>query len=188
MPIFFAPRDYQRFIDAMAYYQIQEQKPRYSLFNPEMQSLNKENKLVEIVAYCLMPNHFHFLLKQCMDTGITEFLRKLTNSYGKYLNMKNKRVGPLFQGRFKSVHVETNEQLLHLSRYIHLNPIVSYITKEIESYPWSSYREYVLNPAGLCSKSIVLEQFKTSQDYKEFVDDQEDYGKELEYIKHHLLD
>lgn len=187
-PIFITPRDYKRFLGTIVYYQKHEQKPRYSFYNPTFHNLISDTKLVDIVAYCLMPNHFHFLLKQLMDGGVTEFLRKLTNSYTKYFNIKNKRIGPLFQGRFKSVHIETNEQLLHLSRYVHLNPVVSYVTNEIETYIWSSYREYVLGLPGLCSKSIILEQFKTLEDYKNFVLDQEDYGKQLEYIKHHLLD
>lgn len=90
-----------------------------------------------------MPNHFHLLLQQIRDGGITEFISKLTNSYTRYFNIRNKRIGPLFQGEFKAVHVETDEQLIHLSRYIHLNPIVSYITKKLESYQWFSYLEYL---------------------------------------------
>ena len=136
-----------------------------------------------------MPNHFHYLLQQKVDGGITEFVSKISNSYTKYFNTKNERVGPILQGEFKSVLVETDEQLIHLSRYIHLNPLVSYLTDNLESYPWSSHPEYVgINRTSFCSKDIILKQFKSSEDYKQFVLDQEDYGRKLERIKHQTLD
>ena len=84
-----------------------------------------------------MPNHFHLLLKQTIDNGISHFLSKFTNSYTKYFNTKYNRVGPVFQGVFKSVHIESDEQLMHLSRYIHLNPVVSAVVEKqnLLSYP-----------------------------------------------------
>lgn len=171
------------------YYLIDGPKPRFSIFSPTTQLLNAEKRIVEIVCYCLMPNHFHFLLQQKRDGGITEFASKLTNSYTKYFNIKNRRVGPLFQGEFKSVYIETNEQLLHLSRYIHLNPLVDYVTKYLENYKWSSYIEYINSSInGACQKDIILNQFKSHNDYKQFVLNWEDYGKKLEAIKHQLLD
>jgi putative transposase len=98
-------------------------------------------------------------------------------------------VGPLLQGDFKAVHVDTNEQLLHLSRYIHLNPLVGFVTRDLDFYRWSSYHEYVGNDTNeICDKKIILDQFKSKEDYKQFVLDQEDYGKQLEIIKHQLLD
>lgn len=136
-----------------------------------------------------MPNHFHFLLQQKREGGITEFISKLSNSYTKYYNIKHKRVGLLFQGEFKAVHVDDDEQLVHLSRYIHLNPIVSYATKDLETYTWSSYLEYIgASEAAFCNKEIVLGQFHGAHAYKKFVLDQKDYGMKLEAIKHQLLD
>ena len=189
MPIFNNSYDYSRFTKTTLYYLIDGPKPRFSIFSPTTQLLNAEKRIIEIVCYCLMPNHFHFLLQQKRATGITEFVSKLTNSYTKYFNIKNGRVGPLFQGEFKSVHIETNEQLLHLSRYIHLNPLVGYVTKYLESYKWSSYVEYT-NPSisEICRKDIILSQFKSLNDYRQFVLDWEDYGKKIETIKHQLLD
>lgn len=189
MRIFETATDHKRFIKVMRYYQLGTIKPRFSFFDPSKTRLNKDNKIVEIICYCLMPNHFHFLLKQISDGGVTEFVSKLSNSYTKYFNTKNKRTGPILQGEFKSVHVETDEQLIHLSRYIHLNPLVSFLTKDLNSYRWSSYKEYVgLDKAGIGYKKIVLGQFKSPKDYQSFVLDQEGYGKELEYLKHYLLD
>ena len=173
----------------MLYYLIEGPKPRFSIFSPTTTILDTTKKIVDIISYCLMPNHFHFLLRQTRKIGITEFVSKLSNSFTKYLNIKNNRIGPLLQGDFKAVHVETNEQLIHLSRYIHLNPLVGYVTKDLDNYRWSSYLEYI-NPSntGICDKKIILDQFKSKEDYKQFVLDQEDYGKKLEIIKHQLLD
>ncbi len=96
-----------------------------------------DNKSVEVVAYCLMPNHFHLLVKQVSEGGISKYLRQAINSYAKYFNTKYKRVGSLFQDMFRAVHIETDEQFIHVSRYIHLNPLVSYLVgkKELLSYP-----------------------------------------------------
>lgn len=189
MPVFNNTVDYRRFIKTMLYYRIENPKPRFSYFSPLNKLLNVNKKIVEIICYCLMPNHFHFLLRQIRNKGITEFISKLSNSYTKYFNIKNKRIGPLFQGEFKAIHIETNEQLLHLSRYIHLNPLVSYITKDLEKYQFSSYGEYVrMNNNDICCKEVIISQFKSIQDYRQFILDQEDYGKQLEKIKHQLID
>ncbi|KKS63974.1 hypothetical protein A3A14_00285 [Candidatus Daviesbacteria bacterium RIFCSPLOWO2_01_FULL_43_38] len=189
LPIFNGVADYRRFIKTLKYYQVEGPKPRLSLFMPMTTKLDWDKKIVEVICYCLMPNHFHLLLKQVKDGGITEFVGNLSNSYTRYYNTRHRRVGPILQGEFKSVLVESNEQLLHLSRYIHLNPLVSGFTKDLDSYQWSSYPEYLgLLPTGFCSMGIILDQFKTLLDYKKFVLDQASYGMELEFIKHHLLD
>ena len=189
MPIFYNFYDYSRLLKTMIYYQIDGPKPKFSHFTPLTKTLNTNNKIVDIVCYCFMFNHFHFLLRQKTEGGITEFVSKLSNSYTKYFNTKNKRVGPLLQGEFKSLHVEAEEGLIHLSRYIHLNPLVGYVTKNLNSYRWSSYLEYInVDQDGICAKEIILNQFPSSDSYKKFVLDQEDYGKKLEIIKHQLLD
>lgn len=154
-------------------------------------SLEKDEKLIEIVAFVLMPNHFHFLLKQNQDNGISKFASQFTNSYTRYFNTLNQRVGPLFQGVFKSVHVETDVQLIHLSRYIHLNPVVSNVVREDDllSYPWSSFSDYVGDGVSAqISTESILSHFKNPQGYKKFVFDQISYGKELEKIKHLIID
>lgn len=189
VPIFNNVTDYKRFLKSMLYYQIKGPKPRLSLFNPKTINFNSTKKIVNIICYCLMPNHFHLLLEQAEETGITEFLSRISNSYTKYFNIKNNRQGPLFQGEFKAIHIETTEQLLHVSRYIHLNPLVDYIIKSIEKYPWSSYSEYVgLNNFDICSKEFILGEFESLNGYELFVLNQEDYGKKLEMVKHQLID
>lgn len=189
MQIFNTSYDYIRFLKTMTYYSLEGPKPRFSIFSPTTSTINLSNRIVDIICYCLMPNHFHLLLKQLKDGGITEFMRKLSDSYTKYFNIKNSRVGPMLQGNFKSVHIEDNEQLLHVSRYIHLNPLVSHATLDLNKYRWSSYPGYVgIVKDGICATGIVLSQFKSKIDYQEFVLDQVNYVQELERIKHLTLD
>lgn len=189
--IFLKSRDYQRFRQTFYYYQFQGPKPKFANFaksqlTPFNPKLNI--KIVELVCYCLMPNHFHFLIRQLKDSGISTFMGQLTNSYTKYFNIKYGKIGPLFQGRFKSVRVETDEQLLHLSRYIHLNPIVSGLVNNLTDYQWSSLNDYLHSNSGMYSVGYVMEFFRGVNQYRQFVEDQVDYGRSLESIKHLTID
>jgi len=103
-------------------------------------------KNIQLLAYALMPNHFHFLFKQFSENAITEFMRRITNAYVQYFNNKYKRVGPLFQGRYKGVLVDKDDYFIYLSSYIHINPIELPKYSEIntlEDYPYSSYSDYI---------------------------------------------
>jgi len=152
--IFTNKRNYERARDLIRFYK-HKTRQRYSqvirltedIRNKILDEVYKSEKLIDILAYCLMPNHFHFLLKQNSEKGISTFVSNFTNAYTKYFNTKNQRLSPLFQGTFKAVLVESEEQLVHLSRYIHLNPVVSSVIREsdLDSYPWSSYPEYILD-------------------------------------------
>lgn len=199
-PTFFDNRDYQRFLNAFHYYQNREPPMKLSLFltssreNREkfMQSILKSDFLVDNISYCLMPTHFHFILRQLEDGGISHFISNLTNSYTRFLNTKQKRSGPFFQGRFKAVRIETNEQLLHVSRYVHLNPLTSFLVKnveDLENYFYSSFPEYLgKTKRELCQKEIVLGQYKTKESYSKFVLDQSGYQRELDLVKHLTLE
>ncbi|MDD5147206.1 MAG: transposase [Candidatus Daviesbacteria bacterium] len=189
--IFTQPRDYKRLFKTLFYYQFIGPKPSFSRFaKSDLNSFkpDPEKKLVEIICYCLMPNHFHFLVKQLKNNGISVFLSQISNSYTKYFNTKYARVGALFQGVFKSIRIETDEQLVHISRYIHLNPIVAGLTKDLNFYPWSSYHEYISGVGGICSVNQVLDLFPSSKEYQEFVEAQIDYGTTLEILKHRTID
>jgi putative transposase len=145
--------------------------------------------LVLILGYCLMPNHFHLIAKQLVDGGIQKFMRHSLNSYVRYYNTKYDRVGTIFQGKFKDKIIEDSEQLMHLSRYIHLNPFVSKIVDEPEKYPWSSYNQYLKNKKGrLCSPKIILELFDSTQKYRDFVDDYSEYARSLADLRDLILD
>lgn len=197
--IFSNGREFTRALKVFKYYQYDGLPIKFSKFltlseekQAEILLKNKipENKLVDIIAFCLMPNHFHFLLKQQKDNGILKFISNFTNSHTKYFNTKHERNGPLIQGPFKAVLVESDEQLIHLSRYIHLNPVASFTIKdsELKNYEWSSLKEYLGLEDGICQKEIVLGQFKSMDDYKNFVFDQITYLKELDKIKHLTLE
>jgi putative transposase len=197
-PTFYTKADYRQAMLALSYYRfVKPQIPlsRFKELENQKQedmlySLQNSAKHAEIIAFVFMPNHFHFLLKQTYDNGISKFLSQFTNSYTRYVNTMHERVGPLFQGLFKSVHVETEEQLLHLSRYIHLNPVVSNVIYEddIFSYPWSSLPEYFDSSHPLTSPESVLELCKSKEAYRAFLLDHVGYAKELAKIKHLTFD
>lgn len=194
-PIFLNRGDHLRMIEVANYYRFQRCPVKFSYFRRLsskervrlLEKMERESKkLVEVLCFCLMPNHIHFLLKQLVDGGVSKFMAKITNGYSHYFNVKNKRVGHLFQGNFGAVRMETEEQLIHVSRYIHLNPVTSYLIefKDLEKYEWSSYPEYLGVKKGFCSKQEVIGHFKNPESYKEFVADHVDYARELENIKH----
>ncbi len=198
-PVFLNKRDYQRFILTLSYYRFLNLPVKLSrlLQFPESQRNDllaelegKGKKLVEIISFVLMPNHFHLLLKQTANGGISTFMRLAVNSWTRYFNIKHNRPGSLFQGAFKAIHIESDEQLIHLSRYIHLNPLVTYIVKEKDflSYPWSSLPDYIEGKSQLVELETVLSHFSSPHAYKKFILDQIDYAKELEKIKHLILE
>jgi putative transposase len=185
-PIFADRRDYQRFLETVLYYQKIGSNLKFSSLKNEQGIIRDENrKLVEILSYCLMSNHFHFLLRQLTENGIVSFMMKISNSYTRYFNTRHQRIGHLFQGPYKAKRIETDEQLIHISRYIHLNPLASYVTKDLRNYEWSSYHEYIgVRTKTICSTEEVLNSFSSKGDYEQFVMDQADYAKKLEMIKY----
>lgn len=132
-----------------------------------------KNRTVELISFACMPNHFHLIVKELEEGGLSKYLQRIEIAYTKYFNIKYRRSGYLFQGPFQSIHIATNEQLLHLSAYIHKNPVKISAWKNKESeYPWSSYKYYLddkNNKNGLLALEIVLDQFKNSAEYKDFV-------------------
>jgi putative transposase len=198
--IFHAPRDYQRFYDTIHYYQLPAQPVKLSYFlkwrisdkNTLLQKTkNNPKKYISFYCYVFMPNHFHFLIKQLQENGISEFMRKIQNSYAKYINTRYKRTGGLFEGPFRAIRVKTQGQLLHLSRYIHLNPYTTRVVKtfsELTNYPWSSFSEYRKQITGICETDSVLSNFLSIKQYEQFCRDQADYQRELNYFRHLTLE
>ena len=129
----------------------------------------EKDKLVNFVCYCINPNHYHFLLEQVVDNGIEKFMQRLGNGYTKFFNNKYLRNGSLFQGRYKSVHIDSNEYLLHLSVYINLNNKVHQLGHSMSKSSWD---EYISGGNYLfCNKSIILNQFNNVKDYEVFAND-----------------
>ena len=142
-----------------------------SFLDPAILSKRKRKRLVKFIAYCLNPNHYHFILQQVTDGGISEFMKRLGGGYTWYFNHQNKRNGYLFQGIFKAKHINSNEYLLHLSAYVNLNDNVHKLGGATAKLNKSSRDEYVGKiEEDFCEKGIILEQFKNKHEYMEFAE------------------
>lgn len=157
--------------------------------------VEKRDLLVEILAFCFMPNHIHLLLRQIKDNGITNFMRKVGTGYAYYFNKKHKRKGHLFQNRFKAVHIKTNKQLQNVFVYIHANPISliepgwkengiknpDEVVKFLNNYKWSSYLDYIgqKNFPSVANRDFLLEIMGGENSCKENINDWIKYKKEI---------
>jgi len=195
--IFNNEKDYKRFLETLGYYIFQDRTIKFSRFLelPEilkqeiMIRRRNEGKLASIVCFCLMPTHFHLILKQLQFDDISKLMSDLENSYSRYFNLRHKRKGPLWESRFKSVPVSSNEQLLHLSRYIHLNPVSADIVKKPEDWKFSSYHEYLKRSSyekGNCEFRDIVDL--SPRVYRKFTEERISYQKELSKIKKQLLE
>jgi REP element-mobilizing transposase RayT len=174
--IFSDEYDSQRFLESMEVFNNEE--PIGSIYE---QSFNKDSqlggetpksKLVNIIAYCLNPNHFHLILEQVSEKGISEYMKRLAGGYTSYFNIKEKRKGALFLGTFRSVHVGTDGYLLHLSAYVNLNNRVHQINDEDSRLVRSSWDEYVGSvKTPICEKDVILGRFKDGDEYKAYAED-----------------
>jgi putative transposase len=170
--VFLNEKDYLKFLAGMVVFNDTELTGHLTakLNFADIRSLASQERkpLVEIVAFCLNPNHYHLILKQVEDNGIEKYLHRLGTSYTKYFNIKNKRTGSLFQGTFKSVHIESNKQLLHVSSYVNCNSEIHGIAPA-NKHQWSSYWEYKRGKSIFCNTGIILDEFKKASDYINFV-------------------
>lgn len=174
-------KDYQRFKTLIFHYLITNKK--FTDENPEITALTKValdrslaegfKKKVEVLAYCLMPNHFHIMIKQLTDRGVSEYMHRVITSYTKYFNKKYDRVGPLLQGPFRYKRIESEGQLIYVSKYIHRNPIESSKNhlswNHVLTYRWSSLPSYQLNSEELLFKEPVLNSFTSIKSYLSFL-------------------
>lgn len=170
-------------------------KNKYSEVRLPIQKVNRDT-LVDILCFCLMPNHYHLLIRAKSESAVTEFMRKLGTGFTNYFNKKYERSGVLFQGKFKAVHIASDSQLMYIPHYIHLNPLdicmpewktigVSSHKKALgclEQYEWSSFHDYMGNQkfSFLLETSFIDSMFKTKRG---------GYGDELKrWIKDMNLD
>lgn len=131
-------------------------------------NLRNEKKLVEIISFCLNPNHYHLQLKQLAERGIEKFMQKLGTSYTMYFNKKYDRTGVLFQGKFKSSHIRTTGLLLRLCVYVGCNSEIHGIAKAAD-HQWCSFPDYIGKiKSGLCDKKVIMEHFRTIKDFRDF--------------------
>ncbi len=196
--IFTSKKNLSVFVELLNYYRF-KQSLRYSLFkvlsqeekNNYFTRQSDQKPLVTLYAFSLMPNHFHILLKQFQDNGIKNFISNIQNSFARYFNIKNERHGTLFYNPFKARRIESDEGFLHVSRYIHLNPVTSFLVKpeELEAYPWTSYSLYMQPKTNHCiDTQYIVGMMGTKENYAKFVADQVDYQRELHQIKHLIVE
>lgn len=150
-------------------------------------------RLVTIHSYCLMPTHFHFLLSQNEEGGISEFMGNIQNSYTRYFNSVHDRSGHLLQGQYKLVEITSDEQLLHVSRYIHLNPATAKMIPdpELENYEYSSLYEMTHKDSRYHLADltrIVDSDEKSIEAHLKFIKDNADYQRKLKEIEKLLFD
>lgn len=186
--IFLGPSDYSRFMNLLY------------LCNSEMNIVFRDipigrayeydrgEPLVEIISHCLMPNHFHLLVREKTEGGTAKFMLKLLTAYSMYFNKKNRRTGALFEGRFKAKHADTDEYLKYLMAYIHLNPVklIDSTWKDdgikdhaaaenfLATYEYSSYTDWKdgdRNESKILNKEALPEYFTTGVDFNKFVND-----------------
>ncbi len=135
---------------------------------------------IDLLAYCLMGNHFHLLVFQQTDPGaMTQLLRSVSTAYAMYFNQRHKKSGHLFQGIFKASQITSDEYLLHITRYIHLNPR-SYLR-----YEWSSLRFYLGSAPPVWLKPDILNNMSPVA-YRKFLDSYEGRKAELDFLKNQL--
>lgn len=199
-PIINNVREHKLFMELIEYYRFQNTEIRYSHYSrlPKhdreliLNKLYKQNEVqVDIYSLTMMPNHYHILAKQISNNGISNFIRHIQDSYAKYLNKKTERSGGVFQSPFKAVRIENDEQLLHVARYIHLNPLTSYILKdenELIKYSFNSFTDYLTNSRRFINTKLIDSFFKTPELFKKFTLDHIDYRRKLDRIKHLIIE
>lgn len=127
---------------------------------------------ITIIAYCLMPNHYHLLVRQDGETAVSHLINVLFNAYVQAVNREYGRSGTLFGERFKDVQIEDEQYLKHLCRYIHANPVRAGIVTMLEDWPYSNYLEWIGERDGsLVDSDFVETYFQTGKEYTEFVID-----------------
>lgn len=187
--IFLDDGDHFRFIhDLFEFNDTESANNIWYYFRPSSDIVSRYNEkrkrklLVDILAFCLMPNHYHFMLAERMEKGISFFMKKLNIGYAKYFNQKYKRKGTLFEGRYKSVPLTSEAHFIHLPYYIHLNPLdlimpewrtgkiasTREAMKFLEGYRWSSFPDYIgkKNFPSVISKDFLSEYFGGPKEYK----------------------
>ena len=164
--IFLDSMDYQVFLKYLRSYLL----PKDEVLDYGSRITINLHKDIDLLSFCLMPNHFHLLVKQNSEEAITQLMQGLLTRYTVYFNRKYKRVGSLFQGRYCAALVPVDEYLIHVSRYIHLNP--RKLKKEYYEYPFSSYPYYLGNEtASWVKPALVLDLIGGKKELDKFMKD-----------------
>jgi|SaaInlStandDraft_6_1057023.scaffolds.fasta_scaffold37575_2 putative transposase len=184
--IFFDETDYWRFWKSLKIFNDLDYRGTESFYRRQKRNHEPSNTFVDILAACLMPNHFHILLKQNVDGGISEFMKKIGLSHTHFYNRKQGRSGRLFESPYQAKRIDSDGYLLHISRYIHLNALsliemdwknigISNNRKResldfLTTYPWSSFPDYSkIRNSNIIQPSKILELFDDFEDYKKYM-------------------
>ena len=147
-----------------------------------------EKCAISVIAYCLMHNHYHFLLRQENDIQISMFMQAVFNVYTKAFNSKYQLSGTLFEGPFRAIHIDRIEYLLHLCRYIHRNPLEAGMVLDPEQWLYSNYLEFVEQRDGtLVDREFVADNFGSPEEYREFVMNYVPPEKVQKELRHYLF-
>ncbi len=191
--IFKDPMNCQRFIYTLDYYNnlfVKEKLSnviRSNKYHYENLIYVRDNQKVKMLCFKIMPTHYHLVVKVNKDNVLSKYIGDVENSYTRFFNQKFDRKGPLWQSRFKAVRIETEEQLLHITRYVHLNAVTSRLVNLPEDWPFSSYKDFISDKKIL--KEIITEiSISDSNQYKKFVENNIDYQRKLHLIKKQIIE
>ena len=188
--VFLKTKDYERFISLLYIFNNTKTVHVSNLSKAALEdvlNLKKEENLVKITSYCLMPNHFHILAQETREGGISKFMQKVMTGYTMFFNKKYERTGALFESSFKSIHVNNDDHLKYLLAYIHLNPVktVDPLWKEkgisnknkakefLKQYRYSSLSDYSggeRNESKIIDKDTLPEYFENFTGFEKYLD------------------
>ena len=186
------PENCLRFIQALGHYNNLSLRINLGNFlkknrdySPDL-LLDKDVANIKFISYCLMPDHYHLIVKIIKDKFLSKYISDVENSFTRFFNLKFNRKGPLWQSRFKTVKITSNEQLLHTTRYVHLNPTTSQLIDKPENWEFSSYRNIITTDMYL--KKITEISIHNKNKYRKFVEDNKDYQQKFKKIKKLILE
>lgn len=191
--IFQDPQDYKVFLSYLKQY-LSPNPPNISI--RKSRKSNNLHQEITLLAYCLMPNHFHFFVKQKNEKSIEKFMRSLTTKYVMYFNKRHNRVGGLFQSRYKAVKINSEKQFTYITKYIHRNPtglagMIPARHQKLSEYPYSSYSNYLgkINQSWVQPQEVLslFSQSNPSLTYQFFVEEKPSDQEKLA-IKHLVID
>jgi len=191
--IFKTANNAQRFVEILDYYNLPTIKKRFSvakekgLYKYQNLLIPREENRIKFISYTIMPDHYHLLIKILVDDILSKYINDVENSFTRFFNSKFKRKGPLWQSSFKAVRIRSNEQVLHVSRYIHLNPTTAGLVEKPEDWFFSSYNNLISDKKFL-GEIIGEISISNPNSYKKFVENNQDYQKKLKRIKKLIFD